>query len=303
MEISGKSIQVLLATYNGAEFLEEFLLSLLRQELVTIHLLVSDDGSTDESLNLLKKYKNEFASFNLLRGPGLGPKQNFEFLISKCDGPFIALADQDDIWHPNHLINSINRINHLSPVPALSFSAVTEFYNEKRGEKVWPNEINIDHFENIFLENLARGCTVVMNYELVQIVRRTSLNAAIMHDWWLLLIARSCGVVKYSELPEIRYRQHGGNFIGTRKGKLTRAREFLYVLRNERSWLPAEQLKSLEIQAGIFMRPTEREYLTQFNKAYSSGFNFRLKYFLLNSHNFRTNRIENLLLKLYLALT
>ena len=74
-------VEVLLATFNGASYLQEFLGSLAHQEGVKIHLRVSDDGSTDRTLEIVNSFKDQFASFNIYSGPCNGPSANFFSLI------------------------------------------------------------------------------------------------------------------------------------------------------------------------------------------------------------------------------
>jgi glycosyltransferase involved in cell wall biosynthesis len=126
-EKSLPEVEVLLATFNGEKYLGEFLVSLSRQNDVIIHLRVSDDGSTDKTLDIINSHKDLFESCMIFSGPCNGPSANFFSLIEKATYEFVALADQDDVWLPHHLISSINRVSATPEVPSMSFSAVAEF--------------------------------------------------------------------------------------------------------------------------------------------------------------------------------
>ncbi len=98
-------ISVAMCTYNGALYLAEQLKSIANQTRLPNELIVCDDGSTDDTLSILKKF-NESSPFtvkmycNRLR---LGPTKNFEQAIQLCNGDIIFLSDQDDVWLPGKL--------------------------------------------------------------------------------------------------------------------------------------------------------------------------------------------------------
>jgi glycosyltransferase involved in cell wall biosynthesis len=220
-------VEVLLATYNGAKFLPDFLASLVRQEGVKIHLRVSDDYSTDETLDILNSFKDSFDSFDLKKGPGVGPAENFFSLIKDARHNYIALADQDDVWEPNHLINSIKRLSNSPDLPSLTFSSVLEFGESLSIERIWPSRYPSPDIRSILTENLGRGCTFVFNSKATKLINIYKPKNAIMHDWWLLLLIYATGSVTWTEEPEVRYRIHQNNAIGNSSSFQTRFRRFI----------------------------------------------------------------------------
>ena len=139
------NVEVLLATYNGAAYLGEFLESLAEQVGVSIDLFVSDDGSTDSTLLILERYRGRFNSLIVTAGPENGPSENFFSLIAKAKSKYVALADQDDIWEPSHLINSVECLAFYEDVPALSFTRVSEFEDKPFNQsRLWPTKVNVD---------------------------------------------------------------------------------------------------------------------------------------------------------------
>ena len=209
-------VQVLLATYNGAKFLHEFLVSLHNQNGVRIHLIVSDDGSEDETLKIIESFRTSFHRLTILDGPRKGAASNFFYLLDYADADYVALADQDDIWNPNHLIDSIGYLTPNSNEPKMIYSSVLEFSKEMPNPKKWPKG-NHHNFESFFFQNYARGCTIVLNRNLVElVVSRKKPEQIIMHDWWIALIAKSCGKAVFSSEPHIYYRLHADNTVGNR---------------------------------------------------------------------------------------
>ena len=209
-------VEVLLATFNSENYLEDFLKSLSTQQGVTIHLLVSDDGSTDKTLKILEEFRSQFFTLKILEGPHLGPAANFFNLLEQSNMQFVALADHDDVWQTCHLADSIQRIQKMpyDSLPLLSISKVSEF-NEIAGTfSIWPNEKLEIKFPGILYENVGRGCTMVLNKALVDLINASKKEYAIMHDWWILLLAWLYGEIVFTQESEVNYRIHPGNVVG-----------------------------------------------------------------------------------------
>jgi glycosyltransferase involved in cell wall biosynthesis len=206
-----KQVQVLLATFNGEEFLSEFLESLTSQNEVQIQLLVSDDGSTDQTMTILKQFQKLHSSTRIFHGPRKGPKDNFFFLLRQANAEFVAFADQDDFWMPNHLLDSIDRLI-TKDVPALTFSPVIEFSLNSK-DQVWPRKFYVTSREGMYIfQNPARGCTQVFNRKLLEIALKTPHEKALMHDFWLINLSTQVGMTIFSDKPEIYYRIHDNNY-------------------------------------------------------------------------------------------
>jgi glycosyltransferase involved in cell wall biosynthesis len=234
-------IQVLLATFNGEKYLADFLESLIAQSGVTIELLVSDDGSTDRTLEILDEYHNCFPRTSIKRGPNNGASANFFSLIDIADADYVAFADQDDIWKPEHLINSINRLRSANDA-ALSFCSVSEFRGDSLKKNLWPKKYPRGKVFNVIAENYARGCTIVVNRKALNLLQCRTPKNAIMHDWWTLIVVQSVGQIFWSKLPEIEYRVHEKNSVGPTPSFLTRSKRFFNALK-ARDWAPLNQIE------------------------------------------------------------
>jgi glycosyltransferase involved in cell wall biosynthesis len=256
------NVEVLLATYNGAAYLGEFLESLAEQVGVSIDLFVSDDGSTDSTLLILERYRGRFNSLIVTAGPENGPSENFFSLIAKAKSKYVALADQDDIWEPSHLINSVECLASYGDVPALSFTRVSEFEDKPFNQsKLWPTKVNVDMPMFLFAENLARGCTIVFNKQAYEAVNRHKPTFAIMHDWWIALLISLIGEVQYTHIPEVNYRIHSNNFVG---GKPTFRRRLIRFYNSRKNdWAPATQLKEIYANYGEEIAPHKLKFIEQ----------------------------------------
>jgi glycosyltransferase involved in cell wall biosynthesis len=212
-------VQVLLATYNGEKYLPELLESISLQDGVKVELIVSDDGSTDQTLEILRNFKSQNPATRIIDGPRLGPSQNFFFLLEQADAQFVAFADQDDIWMPNHLLESIERIS-TSREPTLSFAPLLEFRLNGKST-LWPRKLEVlSRLQMYIFENPARGCTQVFNRQLLEMAKKVPRSKALMHDSWLINLATITGSTVSGSKPEIYYRLHEQNYtLETRKRK------------------------------------------------------------------------------------
>ena len=220
-----QSITVLMSTYNGGKYLQEQIKSILRQKDVSVRLIIRDDGSTDETLDILRIYQE--SNPNIVIEPktnNMGPCKSFLYLISKYnDDEYFALADQDDIWDEDKLTTAINKIQELgaSGKPVLYYSNLRIVDAEGTFCRL---SHNAPHTAKrrfaAFVENLATGCTVVYNKNLADIAHNIRPDDYSMHDAWLYTVTKLFGSVIYDFAPHINYRQHGANQVGTYKNKV-----------------------------------------------------------------------------------
>lgn len=290
-------VEVLLATCNGEKFLAQFLSSLAHQEGVKIHLRVSDDGSSDRTLEIANSFKDLFASFKTYSGPCNGPSANFFSLIEKATYEFVALADQDDVWLPHHLISGINRVSATPDVPSMSFSAVAEFGEGKEGESIWPKRFPGKDIRSIVTENLARGCTFVMNSRAIDLIRLSKPQKAIMHDWWILLLIYSCGEVTWSVTPEVSYRIHQGNAVGGKPNLRIRMNRFREKFTN-REWSIVSQAEELFGEYNCAMSSHKRHEIGSFVHGINSHSVAGKINLLVWHHRYRSNILDEFAIRL-----
>lgn len=212
-------VAVLLATYNGAAYVLEFLDSLRAQTFKNFTVYVRDDGSTDATVKLLQSY-DRFLAFHLIPSvKRLGPAQGFlsilEFAGSQFD--FYFFADQDDYWYPDKIERAIAALTPHRQQVALYCSRL-EYVDENLEHLKYSPIPRVISLENAVVQNVATGCTVAITSRTRTQVLAADPFGFIMHDWWLYLYSAAFGVVIYDPLPSIKYRQHGGNSIGAAIG-------------------------------------------------------------------------------------
>ena len=105
------TVQVLLSSYNGEKYIREQLDSILSQEGVEVQLLIRDDGSTDGTRSILAEYEQQWENISVMYGTNVGVIQSFFLLLEQAGNyPYVALADQDDVWLKQKLKRAIERI-------------------------------------------------------------------------------------------------------------------------------------------------------------------------------------------------
>lgn len=212
-------VAVLLCTYNGGTYLAAQLDSILGQQGCELVIVVSDDGSTDSSRGMLVRYVSTHPQVSWRSGPAQGFVRNFFSLINDASitGEYFALADQDDLWTPDHLARALDCLAEVpAGVPAL-YASRTRLIDAEGVPIGWsPRHPRPPSFHNALIQNIASGNTMVFNRAARDLLAQLGRRAMpVWHDWALYQVVTACGgKVFYDQKPTVLYRQHGGNAIG-----------------------------------------------------------------------------------------
>ncbi|MBV1931528.1 MAG: glycosyltransferase family 2 protein [Porticoccaceae bacterium] len=221
---SEPSVAVLLCTKDGDRFLDEQIKSIRTQDHQNIRLFASDDGSTDNTRNILNTHRSSWSegSFAIKPGPQEGYAANFLSLVCchEIEADYYAFADQDDIWEADKLSRAISKLEASPPnTPTLYCS---------RRKLIEENGVDIGQtplfrrppsFENSLVQSLSGGNTMVFNRAACDILRKAGQQHIASHDWWAYsLITGAGGVVIYDPHSSTRYRQHEDNILGASPG-------------------------------------------------------------------------------------
>ncbi len=221
-------ISIALCTYNGEKFLQEQLASIAAQSLRPDELVVCDDLSNDNTIAILSEFKTwaQFAVHIHRNENNLGPVKNFEKAISLCRGDYIFLCDQDDVWLPNKIELSLQKMAQMeaaygadAPLILHTDARVVDAKLNLIAESLWhfqkSNPAKGKILNRLLLQNTATGCTILLN-EALKKKALPIAEDAMMHDWWLALVAVTFGHLECLHEPLILYRQHGGNDTGAK---------------------------------------------------------------------------------------
>jgi glycosyltransferase involved in cell wall biosynthesis len=225
--MSDMRMSVAMCTYNGSRFLIEQLRSIALQRRVPNELVVCDDGSTDNTISLLRAFSDQapFLVRVFCNEERLGPGRNFGKAISLCDGDIIVFSDQDDIWRPGKLARMSETFDQY-PDAAYIFSdadMITED-GELLGYTMWDAvglRRNLNHFSGLgqlrllLKHNMIAGASMALRASFREVV--LPVPAGWMHDYWIALLgsALSYGVPVSEQL--FTYRRHEKQACGLHK--------------------------------------------------------------------------------------
>lgn len=213
-----KKVQVLLSAYNGEKYLEEQVNSILTQDYKKISLLIRDDGSTDRTPDILRRYAGQYENVAFYTGENIGTAESFLDLMRYADitADFYAFSDQDDVWLPEKIRQAVMLMEQEDADLPLLYASQIKLVNENLEEipvRTGTDAV-VPDFGNALVENICAGCTEVFNRALLGIVHTSAPEYMVMHDWWMYLCASCFGKVLYDPHAYILYRQHGDNQVG-----------------------------------------------------------------------------------------
>lgn len=216
-------IAVLMSTYNGEKYIREQIDSILAQENVKVHLFLRDDGSKDQTRNIIREYCEKVDNItwiNEFKNENIGVKRSFLYLLQYVynrfpDFHYYAFADQDDVWLKNKLVSALSRVAlSKNQKGALYYS--NKIFVDSNLNEIKKEHINFfDDYLEILWPSLASGCTMVFNKELAYYALQHMPENKCIHDSWIYRLAKCIGSdIIFDEDPKILYRQHESNVCG-----------------------------------------------------------------------------------------
>lgn len=211
----------MLSTYNGEQYLKKQILSIITQETVKIKLVVRDDGSTDNTKEILCSFASKYDNIEILFEENVGFVKSFTRLVNHVvykygKEYYFAFADQDDIWYPNKLITASTCLSRYSSETPSLFCSNSYLINSNN-EIVGRFRKNYPRFTrgNVIFYGTFQGCSMVFNYAALK-EYDTHPPILAYHDRWMYLICHFLGNVIYDNSPLFGYRIHESNVVGTK---------------------------------------------------------------------------------------
>lgn len=225
-----KTVEILLASYNGEAYIREQIDSILNQTDEDWHLTVSDDGSSDKTPEIVDDYVCRYPDkiARICSGRKFGDaRDHFMWLIGQCKAEYIATCDQDDYWYSEKIkklrgLMQRTESEQGEETPILVFSDQTptdaklhplcdslmEMQNQYTDEIDW---------RALIFQNVVTGGACMFNRALAKLACQCKdVSQIIMHDWWLAIVAARFGKVMYLDESTGYYRQHGHNSVGAK---------------------------------------------------------------------------------------
>ena len=293
-------VTVLMSTYNGGKYLREQIESILNQKEVLISLYVRDDGSTDDTVNILNEYQ-EKGKLEYFIGENRGAAYSFwDLLLHAQEDSYYAFSDQDDFWMEKKLISAIENIRIDEKTPFLYFSRKTIVDKNLIPMKMTDEPVRGVDLRFSMLKGFASGCTMVFNRKLYEKLTIYTPEVMTMHDSWILKVAGAVGKVYYDSNSYILYRQHGKNVIGNNSRKNAFNRHIKKIFKYKDDNITSKMAKQLITNYGNQMQEMDVryiKYLSDIRESVSS------RYRLIFSNYYKTQVPWNIILfKIFFAL-
>ena len=218
-------ILILLSTYNGDKYLIEQLDSIFSQSYKSFQIIARDDGSSDETIEILKSYNIKILDTDKNLGAKLSFSTLLDYAVTNTDAGYFMFCDQDDIWKKDKIEKTIATMKDLEKdnlgLPLLvhtDLEVVDEKLNvlNKSFWKYEKRDPSLNSINRLIMQSTVTGCTMMINRKLAEMSFPVS-EKSIMHDWWISMIASTLGKIAYLEESTISYRQHSSNDTGSKK--------------------------------------------------------------------------------------
>ncbi len=291
-------VTILLATKDGARFLAEQLQSFRDQSHRNWELLVSDDGSSDRTLDIVRAFAADISQrVTIGQGPRLGFALNFLSLAqsNEVQGDVFCFSDQDDIWLPDKLERALRWIKTVpAEVPAL-YCGRTELVDAS------DNSLGLSRlfrkppsFRNALIQSIGGGNTMLFNRATREILcSLPPRNKIVSHDWLVYQVVTAVGgQIRYDDAPCLRYRQHAENLTGSNIGfdaRMVRMKSFLHG--RFKDWNEANLAALAPLRPR--MTPENRRTYDLFAASRDGGVIHRLR-LLRRSGVYRQGALENI---------
>lgn len=241
---------ILLATYNGEEYIRELLQSIEDQTRRDFTIYIHDDGSTDATLDIIREYIKDKDRYEILDFESKrGSKNNFLSMLTRVEAEYYMFADQDDVWLDGKVDKLITKIEQVTDnrtdVAMLVYSdmyvtddklnIISDSFIRYIGRDIHRNKLS-----QVLIDNPASGATMIINKALRdRAISYNDIDDIPMHDHWCMCIASACGEIYAIDEPLVKYRLHNDNVMGADyEDRLFKIR------RNIRSLISLEFIKS-----------------------------------------------------------
>lgn len=260
-----------MATYNGEKHIQEQLKSIEYQTTSNWILIVSDDGSNDSTINLLRAFQKKIGSEKVYikQGPKQGFAKNFLSLAvdPSIKADYYCFADQDDVWLPNKIQSAITKANQINNVEVPYLYIGRTIYTNENLDPYGMSKIirkNLS-FENALIQSVAGGNTMLFNNATKNLLEKIGMVDPVSHDWWLYqIVTGSGGEVYYDKEPYVLYRQHNEAIIGANTALKSKLKRVLNVINGNFKIWNEKNSKALTFS---------RKYLTEKSKNTFDKFN------------------------------
>ncbi|WP_291103360.1 MULTISPECIES: glycosyltransferase family 2 protein [unclassified Flavobacterium] len=288
-------VDILLPTYNGADYIEAQIDSILSQTHSNIRLIIRDDQSQDQTIALIEKYADNDSRVFIIKenGPNLGLVKSIEYLLNVSEAPFIMFSDQDDVWFPDKVAMFLKKALEINQnIPMLIHS---DCFVANQKLKILKRFMGSKAFnyglKNSLFHFYVQGSSAMINSKLKEESLPFPKNLY-LHDRYLHIVSEIKGIRVYIDKPSMLYRQHDKNLVGSHSivKKVIRNLDW-----NQKFYLAKDRVLMLSIYGNKY---PENELLGIYSSITDDEVN-RLKKIILILRNGIPLRIKELILLIF----
>lgn len=315
--IDKNEVNILMATYNGEKYVSEQIESIINQSFTNWILLIRDDGSNDNTMEILDKYEEQENRIKVIRDDlgNLGQCLNFNEIMknAKTDSYYVMFSDQDDVWLPTKIEESVKEIKRLENIrgtetPILVYTNYNVVNDKLDYIKTAYSKVHLKAPElitnRLLIQNWIMGCTMIINTKLLKYSLEIPIEAE-NHDKWIALIASMTGCVHYLDKSTMLHRLHLNNVTTNDettniKNRIKRVKK--RFKENEKIFIKRERLKTLLTQ---HMKTHIHDFKNKSLDNYGKMLNMRgIKSVILASKNkyYATNIVQTALFYMQLMI-
>jgi rhamnosyltransferase len=217
-------VNILMSTYNGGRFVRDQIDSIQKQSFQDWHLLIRDDGSSDDTVAIIREMQANDARITLINQPddtNLGVIQSFYTLLKHETADYYFFSDQDDFWVPEKLQLQLDEAQkYEASMPLMIYTDLKVVDQDLNVIHESMIKVQSDHANTALVqeltENTVTGGVSLINHALAELWEHNPETDILMHDWYLALLATATGKLIYLPTPTELYRQHDANVLGAR---------------------------------------------------------------------------------------
>lgn len=214
-----KTVAILLSSYNGEKYIKEQINSLISQTYKNIQIYIRDDGSNDNTISIIKEYKNE--NIKLIEGKNCGYIKSFFALLEKVDNAdYYAFCDQDDVWREDKIERTVEKLSKLDEDKPNLFFSNSDYYDIDLNFVAHGEKEKVYNFRNSLVECVSQGMTMCINKTARDMLIKNTPKNCISHDCYIYMLCAGLGQMVYDNESLVKYRRHttsvtaeGKNFI------------------------------------------------------------------------------------------
>lgn len=283
-----QQIDILLPTFNGEKFIYEQVFSILNQTYKNFNLIIRDDGSDDNTVNIIHDISKKDNRIIVIKDKlgNVGLVKSIEILLLHSNANLIMFADQDDIWFNNKIDLFYNKCIELNEGPFLIYSDCYLFNEKIIDYKLHLNKrIHKPGLNRCLFNFFVQGASSMIDKKLKELILPFP-KSTYVHDRYIHLIAEITGKIAYISEPTMYYRQHSNNLIGASKFQL---KSFKQLFSKKRFFVNLDKILIMDLFENRF---NDNFYLKIYEQIVNDKYNRLKKLYILLKNKIILRKID-----------